>query len=105
MQLRQPKVGRAKQYDVRIRKMARDFNPAQPLMPLMGIGEIMATVIIAMVGTTGGARRRARHIARAAPAFRPSSRRQPQAGGQAVHLARQPARRRRRIGARLQQVE
>ena len=41
---------RIKQYDVHIRTMARDCNAAQQLMQLMGIGEITATAIVAMVG-------------------------------------------------------
>ena len=41
---------RIKQYDIHIRTMARDCNAAQQLMQLMGIGEITATAIIAMVG-------------------------------------------------------
>ena len=41
---------RIKQYDAHIRTMARDCTPAQQLMQLMGIGEITATAIVAMVG-------------------------------------------------------
>ena len=41
---------RIKQYDIHIRTMARDCNAAQQLMQLMGIGEITATAIVAMVG-------------------------------------------------------
>ena len=41
---------RIKQYDVHIRTMARDCNAAQQLMQLMGIGEVTATAIVAMVG-------------------------------------------------------
>ena len=41
---------RIKQYDAHIRTMARDCNAAQQLMQLMGIGEITATAIVAMVG-------------------------------------------------------
>ena len=41
---------RVKQYDVHMRTMARDCTAAQQLMQLMGIGEITATAIIAMVG-------------------------------------------------------
>ena len=39
-----------KQYDVHIRTMARDCSAAQQLMQLMGIGEVTATAIVAMVG-------------------------------------------------------
>ena len=41
---------RVKQYDVHVRTMARDCNAAQQLMQLMGIGEVTATAIVAMVG-------------------------------------------------------
>ena len=41
---------RIKQYDVHVRTMARDCNAAQQLMQLMGIGEVTATAIVAMVG-------------------------------------------------------
>jgi transposase len=41
---------RIKQYDVHIRTMARDCTAAQQLMQLMGVGEITATAIVAMVG-------------------------------------------------------
>ena len=41
---------RIKQYDVHIRTMARDCNAAQQLMQLMGVGEVTATAIVAMVG-------------------------------------------------------
>jgi len=41
---------RVKQYDVHIRTMAHDCTPAQQLMQLMGIGEITATALVAMVG-------------------------------------------------------
>ena len=41
---------RIQQYDVHIRTMARDCTAAQQLMQLMGIGEVTATAIVAMVG-------------------------------------------------------
>jgi transposase len=41
---------RIQQYDVHIRTMARDCTAAQQLMQLMGVGEITATAIVAMVG-------------------------------------------------------
>ena len=41
---------RIQQYDVHIRTMARDCIAAQQLMQLMGIGEVTATAIVAMVG-------------------------------------------------------
>ena len=40
---------RIKQYDAHIRTMARDCKAAQQLMQLMGIGEVTATAIIAIV--------------------------------------------------------
>ena len=39
-----------KQYDVHIRTMARDYSAAQQLMQLMGVVEVTATAILAMVG-------------------------------------------------------
>jgi transposase len=41
---------RVKQYDTHIRAMARECTAAQQLMQLMGVGEITATAIVAMVG-------------------------------------------------------
>jgi transposase len=41
---------RIKQYDVHIHEMARHSTPAQQLMQLMGVGEVTATAIVAMVG-------------------------------------------------------
>jgi transposase len=41
---------RIKQYDVHMRTMARDCTAAQQLMQLMGVGEITATALVAMVG-------------------------------------------------------
>ena len=41
---------RIKEYDGHLRTMARDCTPAQQLMQMMGIGEITATAIVAMVG-------------------------------------------------------
>jgi len=41
---------RIKQYDTHIRAMARDCTAAQQLMQLMGVGEITATALVAMVG-------------------------------------------------------
>ena len=41
---------RIKQYDAHIRAMARDCTAAQQLMQLMGVGEVTATAIVAMVG-------------------------------------------------------
>ena len=41
---------RIKQYDAHIRTMARECTAAQQLMQLMGVGEITASAIVAMVG-------------------------------------------------------
>jgi transposase len=41
---------RIKQYDVHVRTMAKDCTLAQRLMQLMGVGEVTATAIVAMVG-------------------------------------------------------
>ena len=41
---------RIKQYDAHVRTMAKDCTLAQRLMQLMGIGEVTATAIVAMVG-------------------------------------------------------
>ena len=41
---------RIKQYDVHIRVMAKDCTAAQQLMQLMGVGEVTATALVAMVG-------------------------------------------------------
>jgi transposase len=41
---------RIKHYDAHIRAMARECSAAQQLMQLMGVGEITATAIVAMVG-------------------------------------------------------
>ena len=41
---------RVKQYDVHVQAMAKDSTPAQQLMQILGIGEITATAIVAMVG-------------------------------------------------------
>ena len=41
---------RIKQYDAHVRAMAKDCTLAQRLMQLMGIGEVTATAIVAMVG-------------------------------------------------------
>jgi transposase len=41
---------RIKQYDAHIHGMARECTAAQQLMQLMGIGEVTATAIVAMVG-------------------------------------------------------
>lgn len=41
---------RIKQYDKHIHAMAKDCTPAQRLMQLMGVGETIATAIVAMVG-------------------------------------------------------
>jgi transposase len=41
---------RIKQYDVHVRTMAKADTAAQQLMRLMGIGEVTATAIVAMVG-------------------------------------------------------
>jgi transposase len=42
--------GRIKQYDAHVRAMAKDCTLAQRLMQLMGVGEVTATAIVAMVG-------------------------------------------------------
>lgn len=42
--------GRIKQYDVHIHAIAKQSTPAQQLMQLMGVGEVTATAIVAMVG-------------------------------------------------------
>ena len=41
---------RVKQYDAYVRAMAKECTAAQQLMQLMGVGEITATAIVAMVG-------------------------------------------------------
>ena len=41
---------RIKQYDVHLRAMAKACTAAQQLMQLMGVGEVTATAIVAMVG-------------------------------------------------------
>src|SRR5438445_1009642 len=41
---------RIKQYDAHVRAMAKDCTLAQRLMQLMGVGEVTATAIVAMVG-------------------------------------------------------
>jgi transposase len=41
---------RIKQYDTHVRAMAKDCTLAQRLMQLMGVGEVTATAIVAMVG-------------------------------------------------------
>jgi transposase len=41
---------RIAQYDVHLRTMAKQSTPAQQLMQLMGVGDITATAIVAMVG-------------------------------------------------------
>ena len=41
---------RIKQYDGYVRAMARDCTAAQQLMQLMGVGEVTATALVAMVG-------------------------------------------------------
>ncbi len=41
---------RIKQYDAHIRAMAKDCTAAQQLMQLMGVGEITATALVALVG-------------------------------------------------------
>jgi len=42
---------RTKAYDAHVRSMARDCTAAQQLMQIIGIGEVTATAIVAMVGT------------------------------------------------------
>jgi len=41
---------RIKTYDAHVRSMARDCTAAQQLMQIIGIGELTATAIVAMVG-------------------------------------------------------
>ena len=41
---------RVKPYDTHIKAMAQDCTPAQQLMQLMGVGEVTATALVAMVG-------------------------------------------------------
>jgi len=41
---------RIKQYDRHVHEMARECTPAQQLMQLMGVGEVTATALVAMIG-------------------------------------------------------